>query len=106
MTIRTRTNPAITNRDREQARITGRRVVVAIAAMRRANAALITVLDELRETWPDAYDPLSDYVFDETSEPDPTPDPRIDAKRYDEAAAKLLEIIAAARTPAKAKASA
>jgi hypothetical protein len=99
MTTKTRTNPAITNRDRESARLIGRRVVVAVAAMQRAQAALATVIDELGETWPDAGLglALTDYVMTEAFETDPPADPRIDPQQYEAAAARLLEIVADAR---------
>jgi hypothetical protein len=105
MTTKTRTNPAITNRDRESARLIGRRVVVAVSAMRRAQASLTTVAEELGEIWPDAHRDLLDFVMEEAFETDPEADPRIDPKQYDTTAARLLEIVADVRNAQPAKLS-
>jgi hypothetical protein len=94
-TIKTRTNPAITNRDRESARLIGRRV--AVSAMRRAQASLTTVAEELGEIWPEAHRDLLDFVMEEAFETDPEADPRIDPQQYEAAAARLLEIVADVR---------
>ena len=98
MTLKTRTNPAITNRDRESARLIGRRVVVAVSAMRRAQASLTTVAEELGEIWPDAHRDLLDFVMEEAFDTEPEADPRIDPQQYEAAAARLLEIVATCRS--------
>jgi len=73
------------------------RVVVAVSAMRRAQASLTTVAEELGEIWPEAHRDLLDFVMEEAFETDPPADPRIDSQQYEATAARLLEIVADVR---------